>query len=121
MLLVEDEEDVRKIAEAFLGSLGYRVVAVANAVEALSVLESGAPPVDLLFTDVMLGSGMNGVELALAARDLRPSLGVLLASGYDPVSTRLASGAEFELLRKPYRREQLAEAIRRNLPPAGEA
>ncbi len=121
ILLVEDEGEVRKIAEAFLVSLGYRVIAAANATEALSALESGTPVVALLFTDVMLGSGMNGVELALAARDLRPSLGVLLTSGYDPVSARLASGAEFELLSKPYRREQLAEAIRRNLTAIGES
>lgn len=116
VLLVEDEEDVRKIAEAFLVSLGYRVVAVSSAVDALAALENGDPGVSLLFSDVMLGSGMNGVELALAARARHPRLGVLLTSGYDPVSARLTSGVEFELLGKPYRREQLAQAITRNLP-----
>ncbi len=121
VLLVEDEEDVRKIAAAFLSSLGYRVVAMPAAAQALAALEAEAADAAVLFTDVMLGSGMNGVELALAARALRPGLGVLLTSGYDPVSARLASSGDFELLPKPYRREHLAEAIRRNLPLAGKA
>jgi PAS domain S-box-containing protein len=121
VLLVEDEDDVRKIATAFLSSLGYRVVAMPAAAQALAALESEARDAALLFTDVMLGSGMNGVELALAARVSRPAIGVLLTSGYDPVSARLASAGDFELLGKPYRREQLADAIRRNLPPAAKA
>ena len=79
------------------------------------MLEESPHAVSLLFSDVMLGSGMNGVELALAARERQPSLGVLLTSGYHPVSARLTSGVEFELLGKPYRREQLDEAIRRSL------
>jgi PAS domain S-box-containing protein len=119
VLLVEDEKDVRKIAAAFVSSLGYRVVAMPAAAPALAALEAEARDAAVLFTDVMLGSGMNGVELALAARALRPTLGVLLTSGYDPVSARLASAGDFELLPKPYRREQLAEALRRNLPGAG--
>ena len=117
VLLVEDEADVRSIAAAFLRSLGYDVVAVANADEALAVLDNGQP-ISLLFSDVMLGSGMSGIELALAARELQPSLCVLLTSGYRPVSTRLA-GVEFELLAKPYRREQLGEAVQRALGKPG--
>jgi two-component SAPR family response regulator len=60
---------------------------------------------------------MNGVELAQAARSLRPRLGILLTSGYDdPAQTTASTSETFELLRKPYRREQLAAAARRNLP-----
>lgn len=115
ILVVEDEDDVRKIAAAFLRSLDYRVIAVANAADALSALDS-SPEVALLFTDVMLGTGMNGVELALAALEKNARLGVLLASGYEAMSARFTKMADFELLRKPYRREQLAAAIARNLP-----
>jgi PAS domain S-box-containing protein len=118
IMVVEDEEDVRRIAQAFLESLDYRVVAVSNAAEALARLETGTPAVSLLFTDVLLGTGMNGVELALAARAAREGLGVLLTSGYEAATVSLAEGAGFELLRKPYRREQLEAAIRRNLPAA---
>jgi PAS domain S-box-containing protein len=113
VLVVEDEPDVRNIAAAFVRSLGYRVRAVGNAEEALQCLEDD-PGVALLFSDVMLGAGMNGQELALAARQLRPGLPVLLASGYQESAS--PRGTEtFELLRKPYQREQLAAAIHRQL------
>jgi PAS domain S-box-containing protein len=121
VLLVEDDDDLRAVAAAFVKSLGYRVIPTANAADALAALEVGAGEIALLFSDVMLGSGMNGVELALAARNLQPSLGVLLTSGYDPVSAQLNSDSQFELLAKPYRREQLDAAIRRNLPAPGRA
>ncbi|WP_246373190.1 PAS domain S-box protein [Marilutibacter spongiae] len=115
ILVVEDEQEVRKIAAAFLRSLDYRVVSVGSAAEALEQLAAN-DEIALLFTDVMLGGGMNGVELAQAARSLRPRLGVLLASGYDEPATATSPLSGFELLRKPYRREQLAAAVRRNLP-----
>jgi PAS domain S-box-containing protein len=117
ILVVEDEPDVRNIACAFLRSFGYGVVAVGTAVEALEHLATD-PRIAVLFTDVMLGGGMNGVELAQATRSLRPDIGVLLTSGYDEQATAAESARDFELLRKPYRREQLAEAVKRNLPGA---
>lgn len=113
VLVVEDEPEVRSIAAAFVRSLGYRVQAVANAEEALRCVDDD-PTIALLFSDVMLGTGMNGKELALAARRQRPHLPVLLTSGYeDPI--RVHGAEAFELLRKPYQREQLAAAIQRNL------
>jgi CheY-like chemotaxis protein len=117
VLVVEDEAEVRNIASAFLRSLGYRVIAVGSAGEALKEL-AAKEDFALLFSDVMLGGGMNGIELAEAARSLRPRLGVLLTSGYDdPAAVQLSTSHEsFEMLRKPYRREQLAIAARRNLP-----
>lgn len=117
VLVVEDETEVRNIAAAFLRSLGYQVVAVGSAGEALKQLAAN-DGFALLFSDVMLGGGMNGVELAQAARSLRPRLGILLTSGYDDQAAQAAmpSTETFELLRKPYRREQLAVAARRNLP-----
>ena len=116
VLVVEDETEVRNIAAAFLRSLGYRVVAVGSAGEALKQLAAN-DGFALLFSDVMLGGGMNGVELAQAARSLRPQLGILLTSGYDdPAQATTSSMETFELLRKPYRREQLAVAARRNMP-----
>jgi CheY-like chemotaxis protein len=119
ILLVEDEEDVRRIAAAFLETSGYRVIAVATAEEALTVVEQGGQDLALLFSDVMLGSGMNGIDLALAARRERPGLGILLASGYDPLRAPVKNHGGFEVLRKPYRREQLAEALRRSLQACG--
>ena len=118
ILLVEDEADVRAIGGAFLRSLGYDVVEVGSAADALERLAS-REDFALIFSDVMLGGGMNGMELAQAAQALRPHIGVLLTSGYDDPSIQIESPQRFELLRKPYRREALATAIRRNIqaPP----
>ncbi len=116
LLVVEDEREVRKVAANMLRSLGYRVLLAANAASALERLRRHEG-IALLFSDVMLGEGMSGIELARAARHLRPGLPVLLASGCgdegagDAASPGTASG----ILRKPYRREQLARAVRARL------
>jgi len=116
VLVVEDEPDVRSISAAFLRSLGYRVVAVGSAADALRTLDDDAT-IALLFSDVMLGEGMDGHALAREAQRRRPDLAVLLTSGYeDPVARQDAEGGPaYELLRKPFRREQLAAAAARNL------
>jgi PAS domain S-box-containing protein len=116
VLVVEDEPAVRHVAVAFLHSLGYRVHAFGSAQEALQHLDLDEA-IALLFSDVMLGNGMDGKELARAARRLRPGLAVLLTSGYDdPLGAGEGSDHErFALLRKPYRREQLAAAVRSSL------
>ena len=119
VLVVEDEAEVRRIAVAFLESLGYQVLAAAQATEALACVDSGAQ-IDLLFSDVVLGPGMTGAELGIEAQRRRPGLPVLLTSGYEqPVADAGATAPvvdhRFELLRKPYRREELAAAVRRRL------
>ncbi|TAM95788.1 MAG: PAS domain S-box protein [Rhodanobacteraceae bacterium] len=120
ILVVEDETDVRTVATRFLKAVGYHVIAAASAREALDLLIA-SPQVDLLFSDVVLGSGMDGVELAQEARRIRPELPILLTSGYrGPGGGRRTekSAETFELLHKPYRREQLVGAIRRVLDGA---
>ncbi len=120
ILVVEDEAEVRNIAVRFLRAIGYNVVAAGSAREALGKMLTTCTKVDLLFSDVVLGSGMNGIELAREARRLRPRLAVLLTSGYPgPRARRHDQGSEgFEMLRKPYRREELVGAIRRVLDSA---
>ncbi len=117
ILVVEDEPAVRTISAAFLTSLGYRVLTAADADQALQLLATSTTRIDLLFSDVMLGSGIDGYELAETARARRPGLPVLLASGYDdaPERRRTGQGGTFELLRKPFRREHLAAGVRRAL------
>jgi len=110
VLVVEDDAAVRAIALAFLRASGYRAVAFGNAAEALRYLADDGEAA-AMFSDVMLGEGMNGKELAAAARRLRPRLPVLLASGYETETAN--AGEAFELLRKPYRREQVAAAVAR--------
>ena len=118
ILVVEDEDALRRIAVAFLRKAGYRVTEVASVDAALRELDADGQ-IALLFTDVLLGDGGNGKELAAAALRLRPDLPILLTSGFEqqPVSSALAEvdPASFDLLRKPYRREQLLDAVRHSL------
>lgn len=109
VLVVEDEPDVREIAVAFLRSLGYASRVASTAEEALDVLRGGAD-VELLFSDVVLGSGLTGFDLAQEALRLRPDLHVLLTSGYERPQLN-GEGSRFDLLRKPYSREEFAAAI----------
>ena len=113
VLLVEDEAPVLAVARAFLTDLGYQVLEASTGVEALGILSSDEP-IDLLFTDVVLPDGMNGAQVAKAAEELRPGLKVLFASGYTKEALvyqgRLEEGVT--LLPKPYRKRDLAEAIR---------
>jgi PAS domain S-box-containing protein len=112
VLVVEDEKEVRTIAVAFLNSLGYATHEAADADQALHRLAEH-PDISVLFSDVILGSGLDGHELAQAALRLRPDLRVLLTSGYEnPPALSEPGTVKAPLLRKPYRREELATAIR---------
>jgi CheY-like chemotaxis protein len=114
VLMVEDEPSVREFVCALLTSLGYDAQAVASGPEALKVLERDRS-FDLLFTDIVLPQGMSGLELARQARAISPGLKVLLTSGY-PEEAFQHHGrpeADMPLLRKPFRRKALAEALRR--------
>ena len=111
ILVVEDEAEVRRIAIAFLRSLGYQTLEAGDATRALALLDEH-DDIALLFSDVILGSGMDGVELARAVRERRPQLPTLLTSGYEHPALPADSPEPMRVLRKPYRREELAAAIR---------
>jgi CheY-like chemotaxis protein/two-component sensor histidine kinase len=116
ILVVEDDPFVRAYAVRTLDGLGYHVVAAVNGPEALSRLH-GDERIDLLFTDVVMPGGMNGWELAEQARALRPSLKILLTSGY-ALETLLARGrlrSDMAFLNKPYRKAELAQRLRETL------
>lgn len=106
VLIVEDEPDVLEVAVETLTDLGYGTVAATDAAVALDRLRSGER-VDILFSDVVMPGGMNGVQLALAARRLRPDLRVLLTSGY----TSSIDEQDMPLLPKPYQRRELASKL----------
>ena len=113
ILLVEDDELVRRFARQQLESLGYTVLTAASGREALTVFQDRNDVV-LLFTDIVMPGGMSGRDLADAARILRPGLKVLFTSGYSDNAIvhhgRLDAGVQ--LLTKPYRRADLARKIR---------
>lgn len=112
ILLVEDSEDVRSLAEGELTELGYKVVAVASAEEALLALDRG-PSIDLLFTDIVMPGGMNGIELAERVARRLPEVPALLTTGYndDLVADARLSPA-LDVIGKPYRGVELAERVR---------
>jgi len=117
VLVVDDEEDVRGVAAFTLQDLGYTVVEAASPQQALEILAEGRA-VDLLFTDVVMPGGVNGFELARAGLERRPALKVLYTTGFaHGIDGDGAAGSA--ILRKPYRRHELAEAMRRALAPAG--
>ena len=114
VLLVEDDEGVRQVAESMLTELGCSVVTADDGPEALRLLER-APQVDLLFTDVVMPGGMSGVELAQTARQTRPDLKVLLSTGYAGERLDEAANQGWSVLRKPYQAEELSQAVKQAL------
>ncbi|HEY0417902.1 MAG TPA: ATP-binding protein, partial [Acetobacteraceae bacterium] len=108
ILVVDDDEGVLATAVASLGRRGYRLLTASDADSALAILQ-GSAEVDLLFTDIVMPGAMNGVQLAEAARHLRPRLKLLLATGYSDEA--LVPGGDLEVLRKPYRINDLAARV----------
>ena len=112
VLLVEDDAEVRGVVQKFLASMACEVTACADGEEALRVLASD-PSIGLLLTDILLGAGLRGTQLADAAHALWPGLPVLLMSGYS--GALLDESHVRDLLRKPFTRADLEQAIARVL------
>jgi PAS domain S-box-containing protein len=113
VLIVEDEPDVLDAAGQLFRSIGYEVVTATNGVDAMAILERRTD-IDILFTDVVMPKGMNGIQLARSARELRPDLKVILASGYPLPALREQYGRidDFAFVTKPYRLAELAKVLR---------
>jgi CheY-like chemotaxis protein len=114
ILVVEDNEDVRELAETMLESAGYAVLSAPSGEQALNLLDEGGA-IDLVFTDVMMPGGMNGLQLADQVRARRPGTPILVTTGYmDELPT--ARGQRLDILSKPYRQEDLLARVRAILP-----
>ncbi|MDH3662050.1 MAG: ATP-binding protein, partial [Alphaproteobacteria bacterium] len=109
ILLVEDQPAVRRLARRILVRQGYRLSEAHDAETALRILADRGE-IDLLLTDVVLPGGVNGVELARAAKAKWPELKLLYASGY--TSGDAADHLDAPLLRKPYRPDELLNLVR---------
>ena len=114
ILLVEDNEHVRSVAVEQLTSLGYSVVEAENGDAALAMLESTAREFDLIFSDMMMPGEIDGFELAQLVLGRWPDKKVLLTSGFSgDVAEELEKQATgISILRKPYRKADLARALR---------
>jgi PAS domain S-box-containing protein len=111
VLVVEDDGDVREMLVEMLEHLGCTVMAAESGPQALAMLEKGAA-VDVVVSDVLMPDGMSGFQLAEQIRARLPHLAIVLTSGMAG-STTTAEAAEDNLpvLRKPYRFEDMSQAI----------
>jgi PAS domain S-box-containing protein len=114
ILVVEDQEAVRAVACGFLEDFGYEIIEAGDGFEALSRLQEHTD-VDLMFSDVVMPGGMNGFDLAEAARSMKPELRVVHTSGYPKGAMVHQDEPRFKegfIIMKPYRREDLQKIIK---------
>ena len=111
ILVVEDNDDVRELAESMLEMAGYEVLSAPSGERALGLLESGERA-DLLFTDVIMPGGMNGLELIERVHARRPGLPVLVTTGYmDELPGRGRPSGTLDVLSKPYQHQDLLDRV----------
>lgn len=123
ILVVEDNEEVLAIAREILESSGYKVSTALSAEEALRFFEAShnEDRIDLLFTDLVMPGGMNGLMLANAICDRDPSVSILMTTGYNEELVVGGPRARAtDVLSKPYRRSELLDRVRQALNRRGE-
>jgi CheY-like chemotaxis protein len=120
VLLIEDDESVRSVAVRILESLGYTVLSVAGAKEALRICQERKGPIDLILTDVILPE-ISGAILVAEARKMRHDFKAVFMTGFGPQSAA-QHGLDLtrdEVVIKPYSAEDLARKLRRVLDAHG--
>ncbi|MFZ1105701.1 MAG: response regulator [Hyphomicrobiaceae bacterium] len=124
VLVVEDDDRVRRLTARRLRDLRYRVLEASHAAEAIALMAE-TPDVEILFSDLVMPGGMSGFDLARQVRERYPHVRVILTSGYSAGVMNRAGPAQLDLqvLRKPNRQAELARMFRAALadraPPAG--
>jgi CheY-like chemotaxis protein len=111
ILLVEDNEPLREMIKRVLTGFGYKVVVAADGAQAMSASEKHHGQIDLLLSDVVM-PGIGGPELAVRLRMRRPTLRVLLMSGYDEHSLATGGAGYASFIAKPFRPELLSQKVR---------
>jgi PAS domain S-box-containing protein len=116
VLLVEDEEMVRKMTASMLASIGYRVLECGTPAEALALCAAPDQPIELLITDVVLPE-MDGKRLKDKIELIRPGIKVLFTSGYtsEVIVHRGVSDQGVHFLQKPFSQKELARKVREAL------
>jgi CheY-like chemotaxis protein len=113
VLVVEDNEAVRRLTTTILKGYGYQALEAANSTEAFALEKEHSGEIHLLLTDVIL-PGMNGMALSERLRGLRPKLKVLFTSGYtaDVIARRGVLQRDVAYLQKPFGPESLVAKVR---------
>ena len=116
ILLAEDSESLREMAEEYLKSIGYTVLSAVSGEKALQLAKDFEGPIHLLLTDVVMPE-MSGPELANQLASLRPGLMIIFTSGYtdDAIAHQGILDPEVAFIQKPYRPKALAKKIRQVL------
>jgi CheY-like chemotaxis protein len=113
ILVVDDDDLVRKSVITQINSLGYSTIEASGPAEALEIISS-PESFDLLFSDIVMPGPFDGVELARLARERRPGLKIMLSSGFPDLKSGRSSDDSYEqwqILKKPYRRSELQAAL----------
>ena len=110
VLVVEDNPDVRELTMQRVEGLGYVVREAENGRAAIAILKSGEA-IDIVLSDIVMAGGLSGYELGRWVQANRPGIPVLLTTGYAAEEAR-PDAADFPILRKPYKRAELANALR---------
>lgn len=113
VLVVEDEPDLLWATSQIFNTLGYEVYEASSGEEALELLRQGTK-ISLMFTDILMPGGINGIALARKLRESNPAIQIILASGYPLPALKEEHGNldEFQFLNKPYGLSDIAKAIR---------
>jgi len=115
LLVVDDNADILMLTTEFLQALGYEVAAVDSATAALEYLARGER-IDLMFTDIVMPGGMNGIALAQAVARDYPHVKLLAATGYmDQLPEQAEPGVPLDIIPKPFRFDMLEQKIRQLL------
>jgi two-component system cell cycle sensor histidine kinase/response regulator CckA len=118
VLVVEDEEAVRRLIRTALELNGYRVLIAPDGVEALKLISSQTGPLDLVITDLAM-PGMNGTELARKVKERLPAIEVLYISGYAEELRQSGEIDEAHFLQKPFTPKALSRKVREMLDQTG--
>ncbi len=121
ILVVEDNLEVLELAREILTGVGYQVTTATSGDEGLSVFEQSPKAFDLLFSDLVMPGGMNGISLAAEINRRRPEIPVLLTTGYnEELVIDGPSRPAMDVIGKPYRRAELIDRVRQALERHGE-
>jgi CheY-like chemotaxis protein len=112
ILIVDDEAELLEISVTYLAACGYTVLSAGDAKEALHILKERGP-IDVMVTDIVMGGGIDGMELAQVVHRLSPETRVIYSSGFpaDALSERSLPLADSLVLQKPYRLAELGASI----------